>query len=538
MSAVAAAPDAPATSPLHRLIPLANIQPSKTNPRKSFDSKKLEELAGSVKSHGVLEPVLVRPLPGAAVALDKHEIVAGERRFRAATIAQLSEIPCIVRQLSDEETLEIQVIENVQRDDLHPMEEAQGYRDLTRLFKHSIEDIAAKVGKSGSYIAQRMSLTRLAPAVQKMFLDDKLNLSIALMIARIPVHDLHAKVAKEITAHGGMTVARAREVIVHQYMLDLANATFDTKDATLNAPAGACGACPKRTGNQAALFSDITKGDLCTDPICYRGKCEEHGRRLIAAAKTNGRRIIEGKEAKEAMPYEHSGLHGDIRALDDPFYDDPKHRTPRQILGKDYTPAVFVDPYNKGTVIEVAMKSALVKALKEQGVGKEKSTYRSAGPSAADKAKAANAKIESAARRRIFDALREKIPEHIHIDDWRLIADQMWEDLGFRNVRVMADLWAPVTNDEKRTDLDRHESVAKLIAKMQASELGRFLVDLLLMPHLDYSPYGKADNTGPLFDMAERYGVDVAKIRATTKAELAPAKKPSKKKADKKRPAK
>lgn len=171
---------------------------------------------------------------------------------------------------------------------------------------------------------------------------------------------------------------------------------------------------------------------------------------------------------------------------------------------------------------------AIAKALKDQGVKMPGSATRS--PSAADKARSLNAKVESAARRRVFDALRPKIGEALQVEDWRAIAAQVWEDHGYRDVRLIADLWAPTATAAKRTDGDRLEDIKKRVAKMETPELGRFMVDVVLAGELDVSPFGSAHDDSPLFDFAKRYGVDVAKLRASAKAQLAPAPKKSEKK--------
>jgi ParB/RepB/Spo0J family partition protein len=134
-------------------VPLAKITPSTTNPRKSFPKDKLDELTDSVKRLGVLQPILLRPLNGGGT----YELVAGERRYRASKAAGLTDIPATVRELTDAEVLEIQVVENLQRSDLHELEEAEGYEKLLKCAhpsgeKYTVDEIAAKVGKSRSYV--------------------------------------------------------------------------------------------------------------------------------------------------------------------------------------------------------------------------------------------------------------------------------------------------------------------------------------------------------------------------------------------------
>ena len=161
-----AATTAPAISTASgvRTLPIADIHPSRLQPRRSFAPEALAELAASIAARGVLQPILVRPAPDG----QGYELVAGERRWRAAQAAQLHEIPAIVRALPDRDALELALIENVQRADLNALEEAEGYRRLTAEFGYTQEDVAATVGKSRSHIANLIRLLDLPEAVKTM----------------------------------------------------------------------------------------------------------------------------------------------------------------------------------------------------------------------------------------------------------------------------------------------------------------------------------------------------------------------------------
>jgi ParB family chromosome partitioning protein len=145
------------------LIPLRAIRPNPDQPRREFSGEALEDLARSIKEQGVLQPVLVRPVSDAD---SEYEIVAGERRWRACALAGLEEIPALVREVDDEQSLALALIENLQREDLNPMEEAAGYAQLVSRFGLSQEDLAARVGKSRSAVANTMRLLQLSEAVR------------------------------------------------------------------------------------------------------------------------------------------------------------------------------------------------------------------------------------------------------------------------------------------------------------------------------------------------------------------------------------
>jgi ParB family transcriptional regulator, chromosome partitioning protein len=151
-------------------IVTADIHPNPSQPRRHFSEDSLEELAQSLKRHGLIQPILVRP-HGAG-----YQIVAGERRWRAAQRAQLHQIKAIVRELSDEETLEIALIENIQRQDLNPIEEAEAYRKLCTDFGHSQNELAALVEKSRSHVANMMRLLELPTLVRELVIEGKLSM--------------------------------------------------------------------------------------------------------------------------------------------------------------------------------------------------------------------------------------------------------------------------------------------------------------------------------------------------------------------------
>ncbi|MEJ0022756.1 MAG: ParB/RepB/Spo0J family partition protein [Alphaproteobacteria bacterium] len=170
--APAAVPVANAAEAGPRLIPIELIQRNPSQPRQHFDEAELQDLADSIRRHGVLQPILVRPLSGSA---ERYEIVAGERRWRAAQRAGLHALPVVVRELDEAEVLEIAIIENVQRSDLNPIEEAVGYSQLMTKFGRTQQDVAEVVGKSRPHIANMLRLLTLPAAIQEMVRDGRLS---------------------------------------------------------------------------------------------------------------------------------------------------------------------------------------------------------------------------------------------------------------------------------------------------------------------------------------------------------------------------
>ena len=153
-------------------VPIENIHPNPDQPRRIFKSDNLGDLANSIRTTGVLQPLLVRP---SSKGPDHYEIIAGERRWRASQIAQIHELPVIIKDFSDKEVLEVAIIENIQRTDLNAIEEAVGYRQLMDKFGHTQEHMAEALGKSRSHIANLLRLLSLPDDVQQLLMDEKLS---------------------------------------------------------------------------------------------------------------------------------------------------------------------------------------------------------------------------------------------------------------------------------------------------------------------------------------------------------------------------
>jgi ParB family chromosome partitioning protein len=185
----APAPDG-AARPGASEIPIELVRPNPHQPRRRFDEAELEELATSIRGKGVLQPILVRAAPDAPGA---YQIVAGERRWRAAQLAGVRAIPALVREFTDAEVLEIAIVENVQRTDLSPIEEAEGYRSLIERFGRTQGDVADTVGKSRVHVTNALRLLQLPPSVQEMVRDGRLTAGHARAIGGKPYPETLAR---------------------------------------------------------------------------------------------------------------------------------------------------------------------------------------------------------------------------------------------------------------------------------------------------------------------------------------------------------
>ena len=274
----------------YRNVSLSLLSESKTNPRRVFEDAALKELASTIRTQGVLSPLLVRP-----VTENGFEIVFGARRYRAAQLAEQDTVPVRIKQMTDAEVIEAQLIENLQRRDVHPMEEAQGFRALLDLEepKYSIEQIAARTGKNASYIAGRLKLAELVPAVVDAFYKDEIGVGHALLLAKLqPTQQEQAlpHCFREDWSGAGkdrrilLPVRNLQFWIEQNVMLILKDAPFNKRDAQLVPAAGSCADCPKRTGHNKLLFADLNgKSDACSDPACYQAKVSAHVAQIITA---------------------------------------------------------------------------------------------------------------------------------------------------------------------------------------------------------------------------------------------------------------
>src|SRR5277367_423543 len=224
----------------YRDLPLAMLTESATNPRRIFEDNALKELAESIRTQGVLSPLLVRPLTE-----QSFEIVAGARRYRAAQIAEVATVPVRIVNLNDAEALEAQLIENLQRRDVHPLEEAQGFKALLNLEdpKYSIEQIAAKVGKSPAYCAARVRLTELIAAVVEAFYAEEIGVGHALLLAKLQPAQQDAALANCFREDWGGAARKAKRIVLpvrhlqywieHNVLLLLKQAPFSKRDTQL-----------------------------------------------------------------------------------------------------------------------------------------------------------------------------------------------------------------------------------------------------------------------------------------------------------------
>ena len=178
------------------MMKISDIEPNRKQPRKNFDKEALQELADSIKQFGIIQPIVVQKKD------DYYEIIAGERRWRAAKLAKLKEVPVIIKEYSDREVMEIALIENIQRKDLNPIEEALAYKSLIDEYSLKQEELANRVSKSRTAIANSMRLLKLTDSVQNMLINDEISMGHARALLTLEQEDLQIEAAKTIVSKG------------------------------------------------------------------------------------------------------------------------------------------------------------------------------------------------------------------------------------------------------------------------------------------------------------------------------------------------
>lgn len=633
---------APASEPRYDpAVPLHQITPSKTNPRTVFDEAKLAELAESMRGgKGVLEPLLVRPLPSGsewplnavidqaglsspglfnsltARGLDRVEdvlerakqykgplvdqdekdkqlcritgalnsvpgvskleaqrlakaivrvsaqsegleLVAGERRYRAAKLAGLITVPALIRPMSDLEALEIQVIENEQREDLTPLQKADGYARLVEQHQVAIDDLAARVGKSPSSIRGLLKLRNLPELARQAVESGHLPQSTALLIARIPSAECRERYAHQVLAgddfYGEPTaiVARkrmeegvapltyrdAKELAELHYMIELKQAAFSRKSLDLVPEAGSCDACPKRAGNNPAEWPGV-RADVCTDPACFRAKSVAHGRQLAAA---NGTKLIEGKAA-EKLFHGHGGLRYDAPYVDvnEKTWAGSDRKTWKAIVGDELAGQEVAAIDADGRVRILVPKAAATKLLeaKSKTKSKEKSSPANDPWARQQRERDRKAKLGKEAARRANGMVALKVQTVAAFHDWNkplvdllrvmvaAMADEMWSDACKQVVK---------RRDAGKDTPGQRDSVKDLVDACQGADAGPQILGLLAelvsaRKSLFWgSTYGTTHMDREEKEFWAAFGVDRAKLTKQVEAEAKAKAKPKKK---------
>ena len=512
--AAAPPPDAGPT-PRFEMIPIAHLQSFKGNPRVHTDPKKFGELKASIRAKGVLTPLLVRPVAGSA---DKFEVLAGSRRWAVAKAVGLAEVPAMVRTLSDAGALEVAIIDNLQREDLHPLDEAQGYAALLN-HGFNTKEIGLRIGKSDSYVQQRLVLQKLIPAVKKDLLADKITFGHGRVIARLTPEQQKQTLeamfdeAREWPAgeDGPCTIRELVAWIQRNYHLDLHAAAFDKGDANLLPTEPACTTCPKRTGANPSLFPEVKKADTCTDPHCFRRKLDMH---LVKIRKLHKDQLLSGETillSDEYNPTAAKKQEGRARSL---WEEVKKGSCPHVQRG------ILVDGPRRGHFLSVCTYS---KCPKHRGVAAAGTTTRAG---ATERAQNVRFRLDQDAKKlglqRSLDLILQRVEPapardrkavaltRADLDD---VAVSFYLDIWYERRKRVAEMmgWeVKTTTYGNNTDaLVRHN-----VPRLDARDLAKFLMACVVSAEMQ-SSYGTRFG-----QIARRYRVNRKALTRVAKKEL------------------
>ena len=498
----------------YRNVALALLSESKTNPRRTFAEVALKELASSIRTQGVLSPLLVRPLNE-----NGFEIIAGARRYRAAQMAEVPTVPVRIVHLSDAAALEAQLVENLIRSEIHPMEEAQGFRALLDLEdpKYSIEQIAAKVGKSPVFVASRLKLSDLVPSPVDAFYADQIGVGHALLLAKLPADQQEAALQacfKEVY-NGGSKPARILLPVRNlQFWIDsnillvLKDAPFNKRDAQLVPTAGSCADCPKRTGHNKLLFGDDLgrQGDRCTDPNCYTAKVLAHVAQTVAAKPELVQVSTAYGAQKDGSPVLPRNRYTAIRDDKPKSKDDAKR--PEFKVCKFTTEAIITEGADVGTIHKVCANPSCPVHHPKQSTSRNDEKWK-----AEQEKQRKEQAVANATGLRVLSAVRAAVPVRLMKRDLLFILEKLVSVMDESRVETLARQHGI---RQKRDDGGVGKTLAAFMRRADEGTLSRLMVEASIL-----LASSRGNPTAILKEAAIAYKVDTEAIAVKVKQEFA-----------------
>jgi ParB/RepB/Spo0J family partition protein len=502
------------------VLPLKRLLESLDNPRKRFGEKEMGELTASIKQKGILVPLLVRPIDESKEG-SQYEIVDGARRFRAARKAGLAEAPVRIVKLNDEEAMEIRLIVGLQSDDLHPLEEALGYKRLLETARYDVTQLAEKISKSVSYVYQRLKLAELTPDVQKAFLSEKISAGHAILIARLQPPD-QAKTLHEC-AQRDLSVREVANYIHEEIHLNLNVAPWKLDDAKLLPKAGACTNCPKRTGANPELFPDVKHRDTCTDPGCYQAKMGAHFVQIKTQLEAGGRKVVlikhrdwEDRNKREPGVYGH----GEYQHV----HGKPCAHT---VTGLVVEAEEYSD-VRRGEQLQICIE----KKCKEHW-GRQDGSGRSAGAhSESQKSEQRKYFAKRAAREDAARQIAEKAKWPLTEAQFCQVANVLGARLDFDSLKAACKLMGWWPKYGKVGGFNFHGQAKTKVAKLDMKGIAKWLLMCVAAPNLRGDTSYWSDDTDELRDLAVKAKINLPALEKKYIAEAnAKARKKSKPKA-------
>ncbi|WP_433965197.1 ParB/RepB/Spo0J family partition protein [Tunturiibacter gelidiferens] len=498
----------------YRNVSLSLLSESKTNPRRIFEDAALKELSESIRTQGVLSPLLVRPLTE-----NGFEIVAGARRYRAAQMAEADTVPVRIVNMNDAQALEAQLVENLIRSDVHPMEEAQGFKALLDLEDptYSIEQIAARTGKQPTFVAARLKLIDLVPSAVEAFYRDEIGVGHALLLAKLPTDQQEQALSACFREDWGASSDRkAKRILLpvrslqfwieQNVLLFLKDAPFDKRDAHLVAIAGSCLDCPKRTGHNKLLFSDLGKQDACTDPSCYQAKVSAHVAKQIATKPQLVQISTAYGKQQEGSKVLPRNQYTAIR--DEKPKTKEEAKRPEFKVCKFTTEAIIAEGNDVGTVHKVCANPACTVHHPKQETSRNDEKWK------AEQDKQRNEQaIANTTGIRVLKAIGDAVPVRLMKRDLLFVLMQTFPLLNELQLQTLARQHG-IRKDRETDMLDK--LFAAFLRRADEGTLSRLLVEVSVV-----LASGRGKGMNALRDAATVYKVDTDAIALKVKQEFA-----------------
>ena len=483
-----------------RTLAIDQLRESSTNPRRTFNEAKLQELAQSIRSQGILVPLIVRKN-----APETFEVVAGARRFRAAQLTELFALPVRVVELTDSEAITLQLVENAIREDVHPYEEAMAYKALLETAEPpcDVAAIALKTGRSVTHIYGRLRMAELIPEAAEIFQANQITAGHAVLIARLPQEQQKEALkaafrqdwqSKEKQA---VSVRELAQWIRDTLMLTLADAVFDREDPSLFPPAGACVTCPTRTGANTALFDDFLQDDRCLLASCFHQKVENH----IAREKQNNQGLIQITRAyyTQTKGEEPTLTRGEYTVVEPETIDQAG--TEKTAPCSTVTSAIVVEgPGKRGEIIQVCADSNCAVHSKPNHRAEQEAVTRQREEEWQARQQERTANREK--NRQLLDSVLGQIPKVLKRADFETLLFAVIERLESDDWEAIAERYKIDTDDFQEPDAAAFELRNKAESATD-SQLVHMLFELALLP-FGYSEE-QLEFTNPLASAARRY---------------------------------
>jgi ParB/RepB/Spo0J family partition protein len=514
-------------------LPLDQLHDSPWQPRTHYAN--LDGLAESIRADGVLQPLMVRPrLPNKLRddITDGYEIIFGHRRSRAAELAGLTHVPCVVVTMVDSEVRSAQMAENVQRDNMRAIEEAAGYQAQIDDDGITMAELAKRIGKSPSHVSARLKLLQLTPEVRRSLEAGSIGAEVAVLIARVGPPVVQAKALAAIRSgnlsidmgDGGRRSLRSvRNLLAEKFTLELTGRLlFDPEDAALVPDAGACSACPKRSGN-APEFADLVAladqkpnamgrmddwanrcgPDLCTDPDCFDAKKRAALAVKAQALEAGGQEVITGNKARAALDANGQPKGAYVAASDVKAELGRVNKALAKAGKAAPTPITIQDPRN-GKVVTAYRRADLERVgAAPKAPEKPKQTDWEARRREEEAACAA----EIGARTRLLRTVRQALHQRPRSrTDLQIVVASLLEEADGHVTSMVCELH----------DAVNYHALADALDDMSPDQLALLLLDLVLCHHVHVNSRYAIEQSPPsaLLAMAEHLGIDVDAARA------------------------